>query len=145
MNKRLFSITGVIFMILGIVVPIVGISQNIYQYSYNSALFSDMPPFMAYISESLIFAVVFLALVFLPGLNFYKISKKEESNKLESWAIWLTISSIVLLILLLLFGLVTGADGEGIAWTMAFFGGFLLIPYGIGVLLLIINLFVKKK
>ena len=93
----------------------------------------------------MLFGAIFFVLVFLPGFKYYKLSKEGENTKLENWAVWLMVASILLeVVLFILFG-TTSEDAEGVVWGMALFGGFLLIPYGVGILLLIINLFVRKK
>ena len=125
-------------MVLGIIVPIAAILTQVYQYSGNSLAFSDI------FTEGLFFGVIFFVLVFLPGFKYYKISGEGESSRLENWAVWLMTATIILEVALFILLGVT-SDAEGIGWGMFIFGGFLLVPYGIGILLLIINLFVKKK
>jgi len=125
-------------MVLGIIVPLGAIITQVSQYMKNPLAFSDI------FTEGLFFGVIFFVLVFLPGFKYYKISEKRMSNNLENWAVWLMASTIILEIMLFIL-LGASSDAEGLAWGMAIFGGFLLIPYAIGILLLIINLFIRKK
>lgn len=125
-------------MVIGSIVPLGAIIIQVIQYIGRGSGFWDI------FLEGLLFGVIFFILVFLPGFKYYKVSKKEQSNKLENWSVGLTITTIIFeVILLLLLG--ATSDGEGLIWGMAILGGFLLIPYCFGILLLIINLFVKKN
>jgi len=124
-------------MVVGILVPLGAVFTQIFQYLRNLLAFSDI------FFEGLLFGVIFFVLVFLPGLKYYKISKSTESNKLENWAVWLTIATVILEVILFILLSLTG-DSEGVVWGMAIFGGFLLIPYAVGVLLLVINWFKQK-
>ena len=135
---KVFGITGWTLMILGVIVPLGAIIIQISQYLQRGLGFSDI------FIEGLFFGVIFFVLVFLPGFKYFKISKERKNNKLESWAVWLMIATILLEIALFILLGATG-DAEGVVWGMAILGGFLLVPYGAGILLLIINLFVKKK
>ena len=138
MNSRVFGVTGWALMVLGIVIPIWAILMQISQYLQRGLGFSDI------FFEGLLFGAIFFALVFLPGIKYYQVSKKGRNNSLEGWAVWLTIATIILGIIIFIL-LVTAGDPEGVAWGMAGFGVLLLIPYCIGILLLIINLFMKEK
>ena len=79
--------------------------------------------------------MIFFVLVFLPGFKYYKISKKGESTNLENWAVWLMVTTILLEVLLFVL-LGATSEAEGVVVGMAIFGGFLLIPHGVGILLL---------
>jgi uncharacterized membrane protein len=98
--------------------------------------------------ENIVSAVVIFILAFLPGLAFYRIAKKARSDKLKNWALGLTITTFVLEIILFLIIIVPHLGSRdlmtAIALGMFLFGGFLLIPYGIGILLLVINWFRKE-
>ena len=125
-------------MVLGVIIPLAAIFIQVSQYARNPLAFSDI------FTEGLFFGMIFFVLVFLPGFKYYKISEKGDSNKIENWAVWLMVSTILLGVMLsILFGAIGGAEGFG--WGMVIFGGFLLVPYAIGILLLIISFFVKKK
>ena len=138
MNSKGFRITGWILMILGILIPLSAIFIQIKQYMRNPLALADI------FSEGLLFGVILFALVFLPGFKYFRISKEGKSSKLENWAVWLMIIPIALGLLIILSGVVFG-DLEGIAWMLGMSAGILSIPYGIGILLLIINLFGKKR
>lgn len=137
MNSKVFSITGWTLMILGILVPAGMIIMQIFQIiQRNSSYLGDI------IIEGFFPSAIIFILVFLPGLKYYKLSKG-KSNSLENWAVGLMLSTLILEVLLL--GVLSlGSDSEGIMWGMAIFGGLLLIPYCIGVLLLIINWIADK-
>src|SRR3989344_8731012 len=90
MNSKVFSITGWVLMVLGVLIPLSAIFIQISQYMRNPLAFSDI------FSEGLLFGTIFFILVFLPGYKYYKISKEGKSNKLENWAVWLMIVTILL-------------------------------------------------
>jgi len=125
-------------MVLGIIIPLAAIFIQVSDYIRNPLAFSDI------FTEGLFFGIIVFVLMFLPGFKYYKISEKGDSNKIENWAVWLMAATIILEVALFVL-LGATSDAEGTAWGMAIFGGFLLVPYAVGILLLIVNFFVKKK
>ena len=130
MNSKGFRITGWILMILGILIPLSAIFIQIKQYMRNPLALADI------FSEGLLFGVILFALVFLPGFKYFRISKEGKSSKLENWAVWLMIVTILLEVILFMLLEATSGDAEGVAFGMFIFGGFLLIPHCVGILLL---------
>lgn len=137
MNSKVFSVTGGILMVLGILAMLYPLI----------ILFDNNPDWGAkirhFIWEGIVPMIIVFIFTFFPGKIYHNIPKKGESNGFENWSVILALISLVLLAFLLLSTILTG-NLEGLVWTMFIIGPFALIPYAIGLLLLLINLFRKK-
>lgn len=143
MDSKKFRVVGWILMIPGIIFPVLMILTQAFD------IITDQNPSIGYalgdlFAEGIFPGALIILLVFLPGWTFYKISKKGKSNKLQNWALGLTISTLAIWIIYLILGAISASEFLALIWGIVLFGGFIIIPYYIAILLLVID-YLKNK
>ena len=126
---------GLAFMILGIlslIYPFLILFIGLYENADRSGILRH------FFWEGVIPVIFVFALTFFPGRIYYSLSKKDSTTKLQNWSAGLSLLSFIALLLFILLGVISG-DAEGFIWGLFIFGPFILIPYAIGLLLLLIN------
>ena len=126
--SKQFKVAGWGFMGLGIL-------SIIYPFLMLFAFESGLRRFFW---EGVVPVIFVFALTFFPGKIYYNLSKKSNVNKLQIWSACFSLISFFMLIVFIVLGLLS-ADAEGFVWGLFILGSFLLIPYGIGLILLIID------
>ena len=138
--KKLLSVIGLAFMVLGtlsLIYPFLIIFMGLYENTEGSRILRR------FFWEGVIPVLFIFALTFFPGRIYYSLSKKDSTNRLQNWSAVLSLLSLIALLLFVLLGVIS-ADAEGFIWGLFILGPFMLIPYALGLLLLIIN-WIKTK
>ncbi|MBS3082113.1 hypothetical protein J4416_04250 [Candidatus Pacearchaeota archaeon] len=133
--KKILKVVGFGLMTLGIlsaIYPFLSLFISLYEG------FDLSRAFRHFFWEGVLPVVFIFALTFFPGRVYYALSKKDSVNKLQNWSAILSLISLSILTLFILVGIAV-RDAEGLIWGILIFGIFMLIPYSIGLLLLIID------